>query len=67
MSGSVLAPTKYSAGQGEGEAVVPAGGYLCQRNTRQRLEGLREQLAGLAFPQAQLAAGVLAPREQLAV
>lgn len=67
LSSFVLAPAEYSSGQGESEAVVSPGRYLRQRNPRQRLEGMREQLAGLPLPEAELAAGVLAPREQLTI
>lgn len=67
LSSFVLAPSKHSSGQRESKAVVPACGDLCQRNACQRLEGLGEQLAGLSLPQAELPAGVLTPREQLAI
>lgn len=67
LSSFVLSPTKHSSGQGESKAVVSSSCYLCQRNSCQRLERLREQLAGLPFPQTELATGVLAPREQLAI
>lgn len=67
LSSFVLAPAEYSSGQGESKAVVSPGGYLCQRNARQRLEGVREQLAGLPLPESELPAGVLAPREQLTI
>lgn len=63
----VLAPAKHSPRQREGKAVVSPRRDLCQRNPRQRLEGLREQLAGLPLPQTELAVGVLAPCEQLAI
>lgn len=67
LSSFVLAPTKHSSGQGESKAVVSSSCYLCQRNSCQRLDWLRKQLAGLPFPQTELAAGVLAPCEQLAI
>lgn len=67
LSSFVLAPSKHSPGQREGKAVVSARGDLCQRNPCQRLEGLWKQLAGLALPQSELTAGVLTPREQLAI
>lgn len=67
LSGFVFAPTKHGARQGESEAVVSPSGYLRQGNSCQRLEGMREQLARLSFPETELTAGVLAPREQLAI
>lgn len=67
LSSSVLSPTKHSSGQGERKAVISTSGYLCQRNSRQRLQRMREQLTGLSFTQSKLATGVLAPREQLAI
>lgn len=67
LTSFILAPAKHSSRQREGEAVVSPRRYLCERNPCQRLEGLREQLAGLSFPQTELAVGVLTPREQLAI